>query len=222
MKKLILIFWGIYLAPAYSQNLMVVDDFKHGLTYYDGFSKTINTFSLLPESVVNNVNNYLRLSFGNLTPALHFSHGQIIDLENYFKKNPKTYNGKWLVPKYDLDYILQDSTIGIKAYGINLRIDQYGQILYCNWPRVGYSDKNKLKSVWEIEKFAVKAAAKKGLNTSHYVVSFNYNEKHEKMCWEFQFLKEGNDTNGLFNAFEIDWRFLEIIDEYEVKKQTVY
>jgi hypothetical protein len=222
MRILLLIFWGVYVVPSYSQNFKLVDDFKYELTYYEGFSKKINSLSSLPDAIVKNVNNYLKSSFGNLASTIYFSHGQIVDLKRYFIENPETHKREWQVPKYDLIFILKDSSIGIKSHGITLRVDQYGQILYCNWPREGYSDKNKFKSISEIEKFALNVASRKGYNINHYTISFNYNEKHQKVCWEFQCLKEGNSVNGLFNAFEIDWKYLEIIEEYEVKKQTVY
>ncbi len=108
-------------------------------------------------------------------------------------------------------------------YVLHLRIDQYGQILNCNWPKKGYSDRTQLKSVSELEKFALKAALRKGFNLNQYKKSLFFNENLEKMCWIFQFQKQGNDENGLYNEFEVDWKKpRNRREEYERQKHTVY
>jgi hypothetical protein len=212
---------GICVVPAFSQKTTIIDDFKYGLTYYEGFSITIDSLSAMPDGIIKSVSDIIKMRLGNLSTSVRFSHGQIVDVKNYYKKNSLSFTNHKQIPKYDLEFILQDTIIGIKSHSVRIKIDEYGQVLYCNWPTKGYSDKNKFKSFSEIEKYALQVAAKKGFNTSNYMISFNYNDSQNKMCWEFQFRKVGDNKNGFFDALEIDSIGLDIIDEYEVKKQTV-
>ncbi|MBO9565655.1 MAG: hypothetical protein J7621_22965, partial [Niastella sp.] len=205
-------------SKTFCQETKLIDNFEYKLTYYEGFSKTIDSLSAIPNFIIENINKYIKSSFGNLSSSIHFSHGQIIDLANYFKKNPSTYTRKYLLPKYDLEFILKDSLIGIKSYGITIKADQYGQVISCNWPREGYSDKSKFQPISELGKNAIKIASSKGFNINKYIISFGYNEKHERMCWLFQFPYENNGTKELFNVIEMDWIHMEIIDEYGLGK----
>lgn len=38
--------------------------------------------------------------------------------------------GYLIVPKYDLYFVLRDKSIGIRCYYLQVRLDNYGQILY--------------------------------------------------------------------------------------------
>ena len=149
--------------------------------------------------------------------GLKFSHGQIVNLEKYFSDNKETFNYGWVVPKYDLNFILQDSSIGIKNYYIQLRLDEYGQILACNWPKANYFNKTELKPRSEIEKFAIGEAQIKGITNFEYKVDFKYNLAFDKLCWIFKFpVVLPNNPRTHFEVFEVDWKSLDIIAQYQI------
>jgi len=165
---------------------------------------------------------YIKRILGTMTDSLRYSHGQIVDLKKYFRKDSTTYGYDWIVPKYDLNFVLRDNSIGIIRYCIEIRLDEYGQILYSNWPKKYYSDKTSFKLRENIEKFAIKQAVLKGFNTKEYLVDFKFNDKFDKLCWIFEFPVLVDSNKKEYNAFEIDWNLADIVEEYYVKQSIVY
>jgi len=202
---------------AVAQEKMIVDQQYNGNTFYSGFSSSVNSISNLPSNIQSNISGYFSKILGSMKDGLKFSHGQIVDLEKYFSDNKETFNYGWVVPKYDLNFIFQDLSIGIKNYYIQLRLDEYGQILACNWPRVNYSNKNEFKSRSEIEKFAINEAKIKGITNLEYKVDLKYNLAFDKLCWVFKFpVVLPNNPRKRFEVFEVDWKSLDIVAQYQI------
>jgi hypothetical protein len=201
-----------------AQDKMIIDKSYNGNTFYGKFSVHISSMSETPSVIQFNVTGFLNKILSTMSSNVKFSHGQIVDLKGYFSKDSLTYSYGWAVPKYDLNFILQDTTIGIKNYYLQIRLDENGQILYANWPKEHYSDKNKFKSRTDIEQYALKKAKEKGFEINNYKVDLKYNEKLDKLCWVFIFPMDIGNNGKDSNVFEIDWKSLVTVDEYIMTK----
>jgi hypothetical protein len=125
MRKILILLIGlITINNSFGQDKMIVDEPFNGNTYYSGFSKQIDGLSDLPTVIQFNVNGYLRRILGTMSDSVTFSHGQIVDLENKFKEDSVTYGYGWIVPKYDLNFVLRDNSIGIRSYYLQIRLDR--------------------------------------------------------------------------------------------------
>lgn len=217
-KVLIIIFWFSFLNQLLGQNKMIVDKSFNGYTYYGEFSDYLDSISEIPSVIRYNVNGYLNRILGSMSDSVEFSHGQVVDLKRKFEQDSTTFGYSWIVPKYDLNFVLKDCSIGIKCYYLNIRLDEYGQILYSNWPNKEYADKSKFKSRTDIENYALEQAEKKGYNIDEYSVELQYNEKLNKLCWFFEFPVDSKESD----AFEIDWKWIRIVDEYQLTRSIVY
>ena len=146
-----------------------------------------------------------------------FSRGQIVDLERRFDNDSVAFGYSWIIPKYDITFLLRDNSIGIKRYSLNIRLDRYGQILYSNWPKGGYNNKLEFASPAKILQFALKQAEFKRHDTTGYLVDFYYNDRVDKLCWVFKFPKltelKRDNYDETYNCVEIDWKTLQIISE---------
>lgn len=212
----------ITINNSFGQDRMVVDKPFNGNTHYGRFSKHIDSLNDLPSNIQFNVKGYLNMILGTMNDSLIFSHGQIVDLENKFKTDSVTYGYAWIVPKYDLNFVLKDNTIGIISYYLQIRLDSYGQVLYTNWPKESHSEKMRFKSRIDIEQFALRQADKKGFDLNGYKVDFKYNEKLDKLCWVFKFPFKVEKNRKEYDAIEIPWNYIEIIDEYRTMTSIVH
>jgi len=218
MKKIFATYL-LYLATTSSliaQDKMVVDKLFPGETYYGGFSTPLKSISELPSNIQLNIRGLINNLFGILNDNITFSSGQIVDLKRYFYADTTIYRRHGIIPKYDLNFILKDTTIGLKSYCINLNLDEYGQIVYVNWPKENYSDKTAFISRKNIEQFALREAQLKGFITKDYRVDVIYNDKFDKLCWVFKFPVKIEKNRQRYNAFEVDFKEMTIIDEYEL------
>lgn len=224
MKKYILTIVLTYFSMGllFSQDKMVIEKPFNGNTDYAGYSVHLNSVSELPDIILSNVQGHLNKLLGSMALNTHFSHGQVIDVKNYFKNDPIVHTRGWILPKYDLNFILQDHSIGIKSYYIQLRLDEYGQLLSVNWPRTGYSDKSKFESRHEIERIALMHADLRGFSLADYIVDLKYNQKHVKLCWVFKFPKKSESNNKAFHTIELDWKETDVVDEYTTVISTLH
>lgn len=205
-----------------AQDKMIVDKPFNGNTYYGSCSEHINSISGLPSVIQYNIKGYLQRILGTMSDSVEFSHGQVVDLKKYFALDSATYEYGWIVPHYDVNFILRDNSIGIKSYYLQLSLDEFGQILQSNWPTNHYSDKSTFKSRSEIEKYALKEANYYGIRTDDYQVDLSYNQKLDILCWVFKFPLSVEPNRKEYYVYEIDWNSIEIIDEYNIMSITTY
>lgn len=211
---LILIIGFVSIETSLCQDKMIVDQPDNGTRVYGEFSEHIDSLSELPKTIRLNINGYIDLILGNMSDSLTFSHGQIVDLESKFNEDSTVYRYEWIVPKYDLSFVLRDESIGINSYYLKIELDRYGQVVSCNWPRKKYSDKNQFLSRYDIETYTLLQAKEKGFITDEYVVDLKYRKQLDKLCWIFKFPKSMEKDNREYNVIEISWNELKIIDEY--------
>lgn len=203
------------------QQILVEQPFN-GNTSYGKHAKAIESVTELPEQIQTSLEAYLTDMLGSSIKNVTFSHGQNVDLNSYFSEpNRKASNYQWLVPSYDLNYVLSDTTLGIKSYYIQLRLDEYGQLLSTNWPRKGYSNEKKFQPTSEIAQFALGQAKLRGYLTSKYSSDLKYKTDSESLNWVFEFPKALTPDNKRFNVIEISMTSLKVVEEYTIKTSTV-
>ena len=230
MKNVLIILFLIITIHCNAQDktMIITDESGAAYTSYDGPTKKISSFSELPFVIQLNINGYLKRILGSMSDSIQFTHGQEVDLKALFKKDSITFNYFWVRPKYDLNFKLSDSSIGIKRYNLKLRLDEYGQLLDVNWPRQKYNDKSKFLSREKIKQFALKHAKMKRYDTSTYLIFFGYDSALDKLCWKFMFLDSGrirtryNDpVKEVYNVVFIDWNELRIIREFQSENYSI-
>ena len=185
------------------------------------YNKYFTDLKQIPNNIKSNLENYLNIILENIDPKVEFKDGCVFDLKGYFKENPKTYDRGWIVYKYQFVYRISMPEIGIKSYLIKINMDEYGQILKCNWPREWFKEPNRFKDRIEIEKTAIKWSENNSLSTTElYEIDLQYNEKHKTLCWVFNFPTNKTKTN--YSVIEIDWRSNEIVEKYSIVKTVSY
>lgn len=223
MKKfLTLTFFNVLFIPAlFSQEKMMISKRYIGTTYYDGHSILINSLQQLPLNIQKASSNFLNKTTGTLFNNITFSQGQIVDLDKLLSSDTSLYEREWVIPKYDLIFLLQDTTIGIRNYYLQLRLDKYGQILSSNWPRKYYSNKSLFKSREQILQFALQQAQAEGFDTSNYLIDFTHNYSQDKLCWLFKFKNNSNPKLDIYDVIEVDWISLTVVAKYRILTSKV-
>ena len=218
---LILILTIICLTELKGQQILVEQPFS-GNTSYGKHANTIESLTELPDQIQVAVKAYLTEMFGSNVKNLAFSHGQNVDLKSYFSEhNHKASNYQWLIPSYDLNYVLSDTTLGIKSYYVQLRLDEYGQLLNTNWPRKGYSNKENYRSTIEIVEFVLSQANSRGYRTSKYETDLKYNADSKSLNWVFKFPRTLRSDNKEFDVLEISLASMKVVEEYAIRTSTV-
>lgn len=218
---LILILTIVCLTDLKGQQILVEQTFN-GSTHYGQHAKVIESVTELPDQIQTALEAYLTIMLGSNAKNVSFSHGQNVDLKSYFSEpNRKASNYQWLLPSYDLNYVLSDTTLGIKSYYLQLRLDEYGQLLSANWPRKGYSNKERFQSTNEVVQFALSQAYARGYLTSKYLSDLTFKPDSESLNWVFKFPKTLNPDNKQFDVIEISLTSLKVVEEYTIKTSTV-
>lgn len=158
---------------------------------------------------------------GCIYDSITFSHGQIVNLKKYFRHDTAVYRREWVVAKYDLSFLIRDKSIGIKNYYLKIRMDEFGQIIFSNWPRHSFSDKQKLSQLNQIEKIALKIAGQKKYETQDYTVELEYEVRSDRLFWCFYFARELKENNKSYNVVLIDWSSQNIVDDGQIRIQGV-
>jgi len=201
---------------------ILVDHPFNGFTVYGQYASRIDSESELPDQIQKTVKAHLENMLTSNKNNLNYSHGQKVDLKRYFSENKDGIsNYDWLVPAYDLNYLFSDTTLGIKSYYVQLRLDEYGQLLTANWPRKGYSNKETFQSIGKIIQFALEQAKLRGFLVSKYETDLKFNPYSESLNWVFKFPSSLNPDKNQFEVIEINMTLLRVVDEYTIVK-TVY
>jgi hypothetical protein len=202
---------------SFGQSKMVCDQKYNGLTVYKIKTKNIKSVSQLPVRIQNNLRGYLKQALGSIYDSVGFSHGQIIDLRKNFKHDTAVYRQEWIATKYELNFLIHDISIGIKNYYISIKMDAFGQVVFSNWPRHSFSDRQKLSQLWQIEELALKIASQKKFNIQDYTATLEYDNKLDRLCWCFYFIHELEKSNKTYNVILIDWSNHNIIDDSQIR-----
>ena len=200
------------------QSKMLYDQQYDGEVYYRIKTTHISSVSHLPVKIQINITGYLKQALGCMYDSISFSHGQIVNLKKNFKHDTAVYRQEWIAPKYDLSFLLHDKSIGIKNYYIKIQMDEFGQIIFSNWPRRWFSDRQKLSQLDEIEKIALKIADQKKYEIQGYTVELEYDSKSDRLFWCFCFPRELKGTYNSYNVVLIDWNNHTVIDDSNIRE----
>ncbi|GAA3579497.1 hypothetical protein [Snuella lapsa] len=202
-----------------SQESMVVDADITDLSALIGskkYSFYITDLEDVPDKIKYNLDSYLKIILGELYVNAVFKEGYISDLDGYFQENPNTFDRGWVITKYQFVFDLKKPEIGIVNYPIKVDVDEYGQVIECNWPRKWFGKVNDFVERSKIKAKAMKWAEKNTLNSTDFDVDLIYDSGNNTMSWKFRFPKERPDFSGSYQMLEIDWSNNEILKEYTI------
>lgn len=207
-----------------AQDKMVVKTGAGGTTWYDDCDREISSINKLPRFIRVNIDSLFKNTLGEFATGLKFSHGQIVNVKRYFlKDDEQASNYQWVIPKYDLKFNLQDTTIGIISYSLQLQLDQYGQVLKINWPRRGYKSRSKFVKRSAIRDFVLTKATALNFNQKNYEVNFYYDARHEQFYWEFLFPRDLlNEDNKQYDCIAVNWTDMTDVKVSKIRKTTVH
>ena len=219
INKPIFIFTFLILpAICLGQSKMICDQTYAGGTCYNTKTTKVKAISQLPVKIQHNVNGYLKQALGSIYDSTHFSHGQIVNLRKNFKHDTAAYRREWVVPKYELHFLIHDMSLGIKNYYLQLNVDEFGQIISSNWPRHSFSNRQELSQFEENEKLALKIASRKKFDTVGYTVALEYNNKLDRLCWCFYFNHELRAMYKSYDCILIDWGDHNVINDSMIRE----
>lgn len=89
-------------------------------------------------------------------------------------------------------------------------------MLYSNWPRYNYSDKNLFKSRNEILAAALQEAQRKGFDTFNSTVDFGPSNFHDKLTWIFKFRNTSTVNLNIYDVIEIELNSSLVLAVYRV------
>jgi hypothetical protein len=184
---------------------------------YQEASIIVETLDKLPPKIQKQINVIMEESFWEFKDSLYFINAQVVDIEKYLEDGDP-HKKHWVVPRYELNFYLRNSSIGIHRYNITIHLDDYGQILKINWPREGAGGKKMFLARKTVQEFALKEAKKRGYKLQKFEVRFEYNEEFSRLCWEFSFLDHMEVGAAYYNFIKVPWDELIIIDSTQEKK----
>ncbi|MEW7292889.1 hypothetical protein [Aquimarina sp. 2304DJ70-9] len=218
-KTLTAIILLIFSFTSFSQEKIIVNTEIIDLSSLIGdkqYSEYITDLKKVPENIRFNLDNYLKIILDELYANALFKDGYVSDLAGYFKENPNAFDRGWIITKYQFVFKLVKPDIGIINYPLKVDMDEYGQIIDCNWPRKWFGKVNDFVERTEIEKKAMKWAEKKTLNSTDYDVDLIYDKGNNTMSWKFQFPKKHPNVSRSYQVLEIDWSNNKILKEYNI------
>lgn len=205
-----LLLFSFHISANAQKRMIVKEDTVLAYTYQEA-STTVSSLDKLPPNIQKQVETIMKDSFWEFKDSLHFINAQIVDVLKYLEDGDP-HKRHCVVPKYELNFYLKDTPIGIQRYNITLHLDDYGQILQLNWPREGAGSRKMFLARKAIKEFAFKEAKERRYNLHKFEVSFEYNEQFRRLCWEFSFLDHMEIGAAYYNFIKVPWDELLIID----------
>ena len=218
-RALTIIILLIFSFKSYSQERIIVDTDIIGLSSLTGnkqYSFYLTDLKNVPKNIQFNLDNYLKIILDKLYPNAAFRDGYISDLAGYFEENPNAFDRGWIITKYQFVFNLQKPDIGIINYPIKVDMDEYGQIINCNWPRKWFGNVNDFVERTKIERKAIEWAKKNYLNSADFDVDLKYDSKNNTMNWVFKFPSKKPSVSRSYQVLEIDWDNNKIVKEYNI------
>jgi hypothetical protein len=167
----------------------------------------------LPPMIRDSVSSIITSALGNIADSLKFAAGQVLHFR-HVRAAGVLPDSSWDVPMYDLRFQFSDTTPGIRAYEVELRVDHNGRLLFLNWPASGYSDRARLAPWPSVLAFATTFAKRRKFYSAHFQVQLRYNAARGKMLWVFQYPVRDLSKVTMLRTVTIDWRGPELVKEY--------
>lgn len=202
-------------AQLIAQSDIQVDQPFSGWTYYPHATR-ITDREAAPTNIREAADHHLKQRLGTFLDSVTFSHGQIIDLTRHFQKYSERNYPQYIVPAYDFQFKLSNQRIGLKRYYLNLKLDQYGQLLKFNWPTSGVQVKEEVLDRQDIKTFIMRSAQARVLNPHSFELSCQYRADINQLVWVFRFKSFAFlPRNNVRHTLEVPWKSLTISRKYE-------
>lgn len=148
----------------------------------------INSLSQLPTKINYIINELLKKSMTDFVQNIKFAKGYEIDIDMLLNNDSLVQNQyQGIIPKYNLIFELKDTLTKINNYGLEIDLDQYGQIINFNWPRKDYNKRTNFCDIKLIKDIALKYAKKKKYKTEESLYELKYNNSLQKLSWCISF-----------------------------------
>lgn len=197
--KTILLLGVIYL-PASAQTPPTHIKPDYALTLYAGANAiAIDSFSQLPAFIQERANTILQKAFTDFVPNITFKMGQLLNLDTLFANTSMEkyeFRNKAVIPKYQLLFSLQDTSLFCCWYLFEMSFDAYGQLTFLEWPRASFNIRKDFKPLDQVLQKALSTAKAQQLKTDQYNIDFKYNNELDMMFWEFCFLQSALDSKN--------------------------
>jgi hypothetical protein len=222
MNKLILIILLSLLSiKIYSQNSRNIEGAYNSISRLYDFDKEIESLDSIPKTIIIILNNNLNDLLGDLKYHATFQEGLCIDLDNYFKENPIPSIKKWVITKYQFVYLISCPEIGLSKYYLKFKMDEYGQVIECNWPKKYYNSIKRFEPIESIVESANKWAKENSLERNKHTTEIRYNKKLDKLCIAFSYIIDKKGNKETIKTIEFDWLNGLKVDEFSSGKLTV-
>jgi len=211
---------------AAGQSNLWIDQPYVGLPFRQTDVVQIDSFNQLPSRITFILDQLFKAALTDFENNLFFVKGQIIDLESWAAKD-STFQARYnfVVPKYELFFELRDTSIGITSYCIEVSLDQYGQIIRCDWPRENFNQRSAFIEPEALQMTALRFARKKRYKTKECSTSLRFDACKQRMYWEFAFLQESTGDNNfktqLYNVIVIDALLNYVEEEHYMSSQEI-
>jgi hypothetical protein len=223
MSKKIILIWMTFLFSfnaLYGQSFEVKQESYTIRSHYGYSAKRIDSLAQLPEKIKLTLKLMLIERLGrNIYEKLTFEDGQVVDLDNYFSSSLPSHR---MIPKYDLIFVLSDTTLGIQAYYLNVDLDSYGQLLSINWPSKRVEE-YEFASIKELHDFALQYGKKHKFNTKSMYVNLEYEKATDKLYWWITYKESFKDKGDYSDQIiKLHLSSLKLIGEYYSPNKAVH
>jgi hypothetical protein len=101
-------------------------------------------------------------------------------------------------------------------------MDQSGQVFYCNFPNLNYSDM-KINSIDQAKEFSdsIMIHSYPQIDTGKYVISLIYNMDYDMLVWQICYLEESNETRSDYRCLLINAHYQKLLMEKEMFDITI-
>lgn len=180
----------------------------------------IHAIHQLPPSINSATQQHLLAMMPDFQSKLVFLGGQILDLETWANDDTiNRWNTPYILPKYELYYELNDSSIGISNYRFQLNLDCYAQLLKMDWPKEHPPKRSAFIPCSMLLKYAKHYARKRKYDTNNCQYQMCFDDDRQQLSWHFSFLQSSEpqayDTIYLYKTVVVDVFSYTIVDELE-------
>jgi hypothetical protein len=191
IKTIILLLIASTALTAYGQDKIYIEKICGGSIWRPMKVTKIDSFAQLPARIKIIVNEVFKKSLTDFSDNIFFSQGQMLNIEDYAATDSSFQSlYQYPLPKYFLEFNLQDTSISIKSYCLQLSLDQYGQVLSFNWPRKHFNKRQDFVLGSVLKNEAVQFAKGKNYKTGQSFFEMHYNEERRRVEWHFYFLQK--------------------------------
>ena len=195
-----------------------------------GFSNLIPTrlekYNELPERIQGLLLTFIADRFNNYSSSITFENAQIFQVDSLCFSDINLIEKRNVIvepiPYYDLNYSFKDINLGIQQYWINIGMDKFGQVIYCNFPylETPRKDINSLNKVKEYSD-SIMINMYPEINRTTYKIDLKYNSDNDILFWQFCYLKKAEGNSKDYHCLLINGHYNNLISEEGMIEQHI-